>query len=291
MTTPKAVQDYFDAWNGHDAAGIVACFADSGMYSDPSAGDKLRGESIAAYASGLWEAFPDLRFDVGRIAATADGVLAAEWRMRGTNRGSFRGLPPTGRPVELPGVDIIETAGDKLASVTGYFDSRAVPEQLGLQVLVQPDAIGPFSFGTSTSFQTGQNSKPGAFSITKLDARSDEEVQQIRDLGRQIVTEMSKMKGFISSMTMTVGRRQMTVAAWESPDNPRQLTRGGTHEQAMRKFFGPELAAGGWTSVWVPGRINATWARCPSCARMGNLDGAEGRCSCGSVLPAPVPYW
>ena len=92
--------------------------------------------------------------------------------MRGTNTGSLQGLPPTGRSVEVPGSDFIEIEGDKVRSVQGYFDSRAVPEQLGLQVLVQPKAIGPFSFGTSTLAQTGKNAKPGAFSITMLEARS-----------------------------------------------------------------------------------------------------------------------
>ncbi len=98
--------------------------------------------------------------------------------MWGTSTGSCRALPPTGRAVDLPGVDIIELGGGKLASVIGYFDSRTVPEQLGLQVVVQPQSIGPFSFGISTSPQTGKTVKPGAFSVTKLEARSDEEVQQ-----------------------------------------------------------------------------------------------------------------
>lgn len=291
MTIPKAIQDYFDAWNRHDAAGIVACFTSGGTYSDSTAGQNLQGQAILEYANGLWAAFPDLHFEVGRVAVTAEGILAAEWRMLGVNTGSFRGLPPTGRAVDLPGVDVIELDGDKLASVTGYFDSGAIPAQLGLQMLVQPHTIGPFAFGTSTSFQTGKTTKPGAFSITKLVARSEQEVLQIKELGREILVEMSKMEGFIGSVNMTVGRGQMTVVAWESPDNPRQLSRGGTHEQATRKFFGPELAAGGWTSVWVPERINATWARCPACARMLNLDRAEDRCSCGAASPEPVPYW
>jgi hypothetical protein len=72
----------------------------------------------------------------------------------------------------------VKTEGDKVRSVQGYFDSRAVLEQLGLQVVVQSKAIGPFSFGTSILAQTGKNIKPGAFSITMLEARSDDEVRE-----------------------------------------------------------------------------------------------------------------
>jgi steroid delta-isomerase-like uncharacterized protein len=291
MNIPEPVKHYIDAWNRRDAAGIVACFTSDGVYSDAASGGILHGEAIATYAKALWAAFPDLHFETGRIAANGDGIFAVEWRIRGTNSGVFHGLPPTNRAVDVPGVDIVELNGAKLTSVTGYFDSRAVPEQLGLQVVVQPNNIGSFALGTSTSYQTGRTTKPGAFSITKLEARSEQEVQQIKELSRQIAIEMSKMEGFISLMGMTVGRRQMTVAAWESPENPRQMAYGGTHEQAMRKFFGPELAASGWTSVWIPDRINATWARCPTCARMLNIDKVGDRCSCGAAQPEPVAYW
>ncbi len=57
MNIPKAAQDYFDSWNRHDAAGLVACFTSRGTYSDPTAGQNLQGEAIAAYARGLWAAF------------------------------------------------------------------------------------------------------------------------------------------------------------------------------------------------------------------------------------------
>jgi hypothetical protein len=118
----------------------------------------------------MWSAFPDLVFDIRSIGHTEEGIVAAQWLMRGTNTGSCRGLPPTGRAVVLAGADFIQVEGDKIRSVQGYFDTRVVPEQLRLQVLIQPHAVGPFTFGTSTSVETGKKSKPGAFSITILQA-------------------------------------------------------------------------------------------------------------------------
>jgi steroid delta-isomerase-like uncharacterized protein len=290
MNTPKAVQDYFDAWNYHDAEAIIATFAEGGTYSDPSAGQGLEGNAIAVYAEGLWSTFPDLSFEIISVGHMSANMVAAQWLMRGTNTGPLQGLPPTGRTVEVQGADFLAVEGDRLRSVHGYFDSRAVPDQLGLQVLVQPHAIGSFSFGTSVSVQSGKTCKPGAYSITKLEARSEDEIQQIRQLTRQIATEMLQMPGFISLVAMTVGRRLMTVTAWEAPEHPRQL-RGGTHELAMRQFFGSGLAAGGWTGVWIAGHINATWVRCMACARMLDVDRVKDKCLCGEVLPEPVPYW
>ena len=78
------------------------------------------------------------------------------------------GLPPTGKTVELPGADflVVEDAG--IRSVTGYFDSAALPRQLGLQTIVQPNQIGPFAFGISTAVQSGKQTNPGAISMTSL---------------------------------------------------------------------------------------------------------------------------
>ena len=65
-------------------------------------------EATADYARGLWDAFPDLTFEIISKAQTGPESVAAQWVMRGTNTGSLQGLPPTGRSVEVPGADFIE---------------------------------------------------------------------------------------------------------------------------------------------------------------------------------------
>ena len=71
-----------------------------------------------------------------------------------------------------------------------------------------------------------------------LEARSDEEVEQIREISREIVSEMLEMQGFIGWTGMTIGHRMMTVTAWETPEDPRQMYRRGRHPEAVRKFHG-----------------------------------------------------
>ena len=281
---------YIDAWNRHDGPGIIATFAEGGTYTDPLA-PGLSGEAIAAYARGLWEAFPDLSFELVGSTLAGNGLVATQWFMKGTNTGPFRGLPPTGRPVALPGADFIQVDGEGIRSVNGYFDAGEVPRQLGLQVTVQPHQAGPFRFGNAVAVQSGKHTRPGAFSITTVEARSDEEVGQIRNLSRQIALEALKLPGFIGWTGMTIGHRMMTVTAWEDAESPRALKRGGTHLEATKKFFGTELAAGGFTSVWVAERFNATLVRCTGCGRMTDYDKVNGQCGCGATLPEPPPYW
>lgn len=244
MRPLEIAQTYFDAWNQRDGAAIAATFAPGGTYQDPASQGPLQGEAIAAYAAGLFAAFPDLSFEIVSASASPEGLVSAEWVMRGTNSAPFMGLPPTGKSLELPGADFIRVDGGKIVSVQGYFDGGELPRQLGLQVVVQPHAIGPFRFGTATHASSGKTVKPGAFSITVLHVRSEEETGKVREYSRHITTEMMAMPEYIGSMGMSVGHTMVTLTAWENPDGPRKLLTQGTHAAAMRDFFGSAIGAG-----------------------------------------------
>jgi steroid delta-isomerase-like uncharacterized protein len=291
MDALETCVQYFDAWNRRDADAVLATFTADGTYCDPASGGRLRGEALKGYMAGLWSAFPDLSFEITSKGLIGENLVAAQWTMRGTNTGSMMGLPPSGKSVTVYGADFIRIAGGKIQTIDGYFDSRAVPEQLGLQVLVQPKELGPFAFGNATRAFSGKNIKPGAFSITVLESRSPEETRVIEQHSTPIVGEMMSMNGFLGWVGVTVGSRLMTISAWENAKDPRQLLTGGSHAEAMKKFFGTEVASGGFTSVWVPDRINTRWVRCDSCARMADHERSAGTCSCGKKLPDPLPYW
>jgi steroid delta-isomerase-like uncharacterized protein len=291
MTSQQIAHDYFDGWNRRDPAAVLATMAPGGTYTDPGTGGPLGGDAFVSYMTGLFSAFPDVSFEIATVGTPEADLVAAQWIMRGTNTGSMNGLPPTGGSIELHGADFIRVRDGKIQSVQGYFDSRAIPEQLGLQVIVQPTALGPFSFGVATRASAGSTAKPGAFSITALRPRDPDEVLVVREQSRKIATELLAMKGFIGWIGVTVGDRMVTITAWEDAEAPRQLVRGGQHGEAMKKFFGTEIAAGGYTSVFVPERINPLWVRCTACQKMADHDKQQGTCACGATLPAPMPYW
>ena len=291
MNPVEIAQQYFDAWNRRDSEAVLATFGPEGTYCDPVSGGRLSGEALKGYMAGLWSAFPDLGFEIASKGLAGENLVAAQWIMHGTNKGSMMGLPPTGRTVTVHGADFIRVAEGKIQTVDGYFDSRAVPEQLGLQVLVQPKELGPLRFGNATRAWPGKNAKPGAFSVTVLEARSAGEMQTVQQQSAGIIEEMMGMQGFLGWVGVTVGPRMMTITAWDSPLDPRQLLAGGRHAEAMKLFFGKEIASGGFTSVWVPERINTRWVRCVACDRMVDHERSGGVCSCGGKLADPLAYW
>lgn len=291
MKPIEVAYHYFAAWNQRDPLAVVATFAEGGMYRDPTVPQGVSGPALAAYTGGLFAAFPDLSFEVVSIAEVDDHTVVAQWMMRGTNSGPLQGGPPTGGTVALPGADFISVADGKVLSVQGYFDQKTFVEQLGLQAIVQPYSMGPVSFGTATSLQLGKPTKPGAFSLTSLLVKSDEEAQQVINDSQQIIMEMAQMPGFISWIGAAIGHRLYTITAWEDAESPKQLLRGGAHSKAMQTFFSTNFAKAAFTSVWSAHHLNPLWVRCPACGQMASYDDPQGRCQCGQPLPEQPPYW
>ena len=93
----------------------------------------LRGQDeIAAFFREMFAAFPDAETTVTRVVAGQNEV-AVEWRMTRHFTGApFQGIEPTGRPVELRGVDMIEIADGKNVTNTAYYDGMAFARGAGL---------------------------------------------------------------------------------------------------------------------------------------------------------------
>lgn len=288
MNCLELAKQYLGARNAHDADAIVKTFAIDGTYHDPAAG-QITGEAISAYATSLWEAFPDLSFEIMSAEEAGPNRVIVEWVMRGTNKAAFQGLPPIGHSISLPGVDVIEVGVDGIKAVDGYFDTKAVPEQLRLQVLIQPFKVGLFSFGNPIAVQSGKKLKPGAFGITTI-WNADSQTDEIRAITKDIATEMLRMEGFIGVSVFRIGGRGVTISAWEKPEHAKQLLRDGKHKEAMRKFWA-ELGDAAFTSVWIPDHMNPLWVRCTVCGKMNDYYKKSGVCSCGQSLPEAPSYF
>lgn len=131
-TAAVPYERYVAAWNAHDPDAVLAAFADGGTFTDPASDGTLAGDEIRDWVEETVEAFPDVQFTVGRRAVNEEGVLIAEWTMRGTHDGPLRGIPPTHRAVEVDAVDVVTVSEGEITSVTGYFDMSELTEQLGL---------------------------------------------------------------------------------------------------------------------------------------------------------------
>lgn len=129
---------YFAAWQAHDAEAILATMAPGGTYSDPTTPGPIGGEALRGYAVALWTAFPDLTFEISAIDRIDEHRAHVRWVMRGHNQGALMGLPPSGKAVQLEGIDLVEGSPEGIHRVIGLFDSATLLRQMGMNVAIQP---------------------------------------------------------------------------------------------------------------------------------------------------------
>ena len=89
----------------------------------------LEGGKMAHFA--FLESFPDLRAATDDLIAEGDKVVE-RYTVRGTNKGSFMGAPPTGKKFEVSSMSIYRIANGKIVEHWGENDANGLMMQLGL---------------------------------------------------------------------------------------------------------------------------------------------------------------
>jgi steroid delta-isomerase-like uncharacterized protein len=134
------VEEHVRLENQHDLEGIMSTFGASARYDEEPWGDHHIGcDAVRAYYDGLLRALPDLVIEVRR-RHVAEDVVVLEVIISGHHLGTWRGLPPTGRPVrfQLCGIFTFDCE-DRLAGEKIHYDRATVLRQLG--VLHEPDGM------------------------------------------------------------------------------------------------------------------------------------------------------
>jgi steroid delta-isomerase-like uncharacterized protein len=97
----------------------------------PGSPEPMRGPNgyltiIAMMRSG----FPDVQWTLEDTVAEGD-KLAARFTMRGTHRGTFLGVPPTGKPISIQAMNLYRFSGGKIVEEYGQPDLMGLMMQIG----------------------------------------------------------------------------------------------------------------------------------------------------------------
>jgi len=134
VTTARAadtIERLYAAVRGGDMEEVVAYFAADCTFIDIAAGSTMHGhDEFRAYMAETWEAFPD--FTPGDATFISEGDrVAADLVIRGTHRGTFAGIPATGRAVSWRAAGFYELDPDGLVKQeTFIYDSASLLAQL-----------------------------------------------------------------------------------------------------------------------------------------------------------------
>jgi steroid delta-isomerase-like uncharacterized protein len=134
MSTPREVAlSAIEGAIARDPDRIVE-HADPERYvDDVVAVGEFRGrDAVRGFFVELFAAMPDYQMEIEQVIAEASTVVV-RWRASATfDGGAFQGIQPSGRPVEIRGVDVIEVEGQHIVRNTIYYDGAAFARQVGL---------------------------------------------------------------------------------------------------------------------------------------------------------------
>ena len=86
---------------------------------------------IDEVVSACRAAFQDLYVTVEDMVAEED-LVAARFTARGVHNGAFMGLPPTGKPITMTGMEIFRLENGKIAELWGEANLLGLMQQLGI---------------------------------------------------------------------------------------------------------------------------------------------------------------
>jgi len=117
------IQKWVDAWRDNDVIQIENLFA-----QDYTVNGRLVGvEGVKHSVHFLHTAFSEISAEPNEMVAEGDKVVL-RWTVRGKQQGDFFGAPPTGKYVELQGINIYHITDAKI---------RANYEQTNILQVVQ----------------------------------------------------------------------------------------------------------------------------------------------------------
>lgn len=87
-------------------------------------------EGLKQFFAMMDAGFPDFRAAVEDVIAEGDKV-AVRFTFHGTHQGEFMDIPPTGRRVTMPGIDILRVVDGKVVELWGQEDVLGMMRQLG----------------------------------------------------------------------------------------------------------------------------------------------------------------
>ena len=120
-------------WNQEDMAVADEIIASDYVRHMPNGRDIRGREGIRQEVAAFHKAFADLQFSLEDVIAEGDKV-AARFTGRGTHKGEFTGIPPTGKVVQYGAIVICRIAKGKIVESWAQEDSLWMMQQLGMEL-------------------------------------------------------------------------------------------------------------------------------------------------------------
>lgn len=142
------------ALNARDLDGVMSYWADDGVFDYVAIGATISGKAqVRAFYQTLFTAFPDYQ-EVTSQRLVSGNTVAVQCVPTGTHRGTWLGIPATGKKMHNPNLSIYDFEGNKIKKLTMYDDGLGLMIQLGVIPVPAPITLTP-SFTLPAAVPTG----------------------------------------------------------------------------------------------------------------------------------------
>jgi steroid delta-isomerase-like uncharacterized protein len=123
-----------DAFNAGDWERFRNTLAPDAIYDELATQRRLQRDDAVEASKGWKAAFPDSKGTITNAFASGDQVtLEVTWE--GTQTGPMESqmgtIPPSGKPVRIPAVQVVTVSGDHIKETRHYFDLMGLLVQIG----------------------------------------------------------------------------------------------------------------------------------------------------------------
>jgi steroid delta-isomerase-like uncharacterized protein len=119
-----------EVWQKASPIAMDELLAPDFSFNYPPPGVEPNRETYKQGVNSFHVGLPDIQFTTEAMVAEGNKV-AVHWTGRGTHKGEFWGVAPTGKQVTMGGISIIRIEGGKIVEEWGYMDMMGLMQQLG----------------------------------------------------------------------------------------------------------------------------------------------------------------
>ena len=128
----NTVTEFIDAlFTKGDLGAVDEYLAEGFVNHDPPVGVTADREGMRAAGAMFRAAFPDWHSEMGIVVGEGD-LVVEHFTATGSHRGEIFGVPPSGRIVILPGINIWRVRDGRIVERWGRLDELGLLRQLGL---------------------------------------------------------------------------------------------------------------------------------------------------------------
>jgi len=127
----EAMSRFVDFINTADGQLAKELISPEAVFHVPGRAEPMRGpEGYLAIIGMMRSGFPDIQWALDELILDEDKV-AARFTMTGTHRGTFFGVPPTGKPIRVKAINIYHFLNGQIVEEYGQPDLLGLMQQIG----------------------------------------------------------------------------------------------------------------------------------------------------------------